>query len=255
MDEENLKESFLRVKEDIFFLERSIEDIRSESLALREEISNLNTLLLELISSLPSFQQFQLNQSTQNQTLRHITSTHPSSDQTHKSLSTDNMALYSLKNPNSDISTGNGGVSTDRQTDQQTDKLRLNRTFNQDNPLDNSSKQLNNNTLDNASQILASLDSIKKELRQKIKRLTNQEMHVFSIIYQLEQQGVLVDYRLLASNLHLTESSIRDYIKRLTDKGIPLRKEKLNNKQILVSVSDDLKKIASLETILKLREI
>ncbi len=255
MDEENIRESFLRVKEDIFILEKTIEEVKTESLVIREELSNLNTLLLEVVSSLPSFQQPLNIHSSQDQTLRQITSTHPNQDQTHSDTSTDNHALYSLKTPNQEISTGNRGVSTDRQTDRQTDESKLNRTFSPVAYSINTSIPQTPNPLDNASQILASLDSIKKELRQKIKRLTSQEMHVFSVIYQLEQQGVLVDYKLLASKLHLTESSIRDYIKRLTDKGIPLRKERLNNKQILVSVSDDLKKIASLETILKLREI
>ncbi len=80
-------------------------------------------------------------------------------------------------------------------------------------------------------------------------------MLVFSTIYQLEEQGFIVDYPLLASKLSLSESSIRDYTLKIIKKGIPLLKNKENNKKITLSISLDLKKIASLNTILQLREI
>ena len=48
---------------------------------------------------------------------------------------------------------------------------------------------------------------------------------------------------------------LRDYIGRLIKKGIPLEKKKINNKIIHLSVSKNLKKIASLSTILQLRDI
>jgi hypothetical protein len=53
----------------------------------------------------------------------------------------------------------------------------------------------------------------------------------------------------------LTESSIRDYIGRLIKKGIPLDKVKINNKTIHISISQNLKKVATLPTILQLRAI
>ena len=110
-------------------------------------------------------------------------------------------------------------------------------------------------SLDRAQELLASLDNLKKEVRLKFKRLTSQEMQVFSLLYSLEENGQIIDYKLLADTLKLSESSIRDYIIKLQKKGIPILKEKLNNKRILLHISPDLKKIASLQTILKLREI
>ena len=104
-------------------------------------------------------------------------------------------------------------------------------------------------------EILSNLDALKKELRLKIKRLTNQEMIVFSFIYQLEEEGKEVDYPLLAGKLQLSEASIRDYISKLQKKGIPISKEKINNKKIIIHLSQELKKIASLDTIIKLREL
>jgi len=60
---------------------------------------------------------------------------------------------------------------------------------------------------------------------------------------------------ILQKKLNLTESSIRDYVRRLIKKGIPIDKNKINNKNIQLSISPNLKKIASLNTILQLRDI
>ena len=47
----------------------------------------------------------------------------------------------------------------------------------------------------------------------------------------------------------------RNAIQRLIKKGVPLIKNKENNKKILLSISSELKKIASLNTIIQLRAI
>ena len=142
------------------------------------------------------------------------------------------------------ISTGNGGVPTDRQTDRQTDKNTLNYP-----------KIYEKLAVDNAVEILDSLDSLKKEIRLKFKRLTDQEWMIFSTLYQLEEQEGFTDYKTLSKRLKLTESSIRDYIGRLIKKGIPVEKNKVNNKTIQLSISKNLKKIASLSTIIQLRDL
>ena len=83
-------------------------------------------------------------------------------------------------------------------------------------------------------------------------------MLIFSVLYQLEEeqgQEGHSDYRTLAKRLNLTESSIRDYIGRLIKKGIPVDKIKVNNKNIQLKISPNLKKIASLPTIIQLRDI
>ena len=80
-------------------------------------------------------------------------------------------------------------------------------------------------------------------------------MLVFSALYQLEEQGFIVDYPLLASKLSLSESSIRDYTQKLLKKGIPISKSKQDNKKVILAVLPDLKKIASLQTIIMLREL
>ena len=107
-----------------------------------------------------------------------------------------------------------------------------------------------------ASEILDSLDQIKKEISMKFKKLTTQEMAVFSTIYQLEEQNPeLANYKDIALKLGLSQSSIRDYVQRMINKGIPVKKQKIDNKKLLISVSKELRKIASLNTIIKLREL
>lgn len=106
-----------------------------------------------------------------------------------------------------------------------------------------------------SSSLISQLDSFKKDLRLKLKKLTSQEMLVYSAIYQFESQGELVDYTLLSSKLNLSQSSMRDYIQKIVSKGLPLDKEKINNKKILLHIPSDFKKLASLQTILTLRDI
>ncbi|MDP2947498.1 MAG: HTH domain-containing protein [Nanoarchaeota archaeon] len=107
-----------------------------------------------------------------------------------------------------------------------------------------------------ASEIINSLDILKKEIRYKFKRLTTQEMVIFSKLYTLEEQGLNeITYKLIASELKLSESSIRDYINKLIKKGIPIEKLKQNNKIITLKISKDLKNIATLATIIQLRGI
>ncbi|MFA6452722.1 MAG: hypothetical protein WCW57_04595, partial [Candidatus Pacearchaeota archaeon] len=211
-----------------------------------------------------------------NRTLRQINSTDKGVS-THSS--TDILPFKALKGQNTQSSIGNRGVSTDRQTIRQTD---TSTDFTQEkahfrdysthfsnqptiaNISQNSQKeplnfprQTNENPskIPNPAIVLDQLDAIKKDIRLKIKRLTNQEMLVLSSIYQLEDQGFIVDYPLLSSKLSLSESSIRDYIQRIISKGINLTKEKVNNKKIIVHIPSDFRKLASLDTLIKLREL
>ena len=108
--------------------------------------------------------------------------------------------------------------------------------------------------IDKAAEMLDSLDNIRKEIRLKFKRLTQQEMLVFSTIYQLEEQNPgKTNYQIIAKTIKLSQSSIRDYVQRMINKGIPIKKHKINNKKIFVSISPELKKITTLSTIIQLR--
>lgn len=137
------------------------------------------------------------------------------------------------------ISIGSQGVPTNQQTNKPT----------------NQHTQKSQDIIDSAAEILDSLDNAKKEIRLKFKRLTEQEFLVFSTLYSLDEQTSYVDYKDLAQNMGLTEASIRDYVGKLIRKGIPVEKQRINNKNIKLSISQNLKKIATLSTILQLREI
>ena len=222
-----VKDAFDKVKQDIEFLKEELFLLRNGVVETRErmiEICEIIKKIGEKIDSIASTHKPEI------QTLTTQTSTH-------------NLPLEPPRPQNLPISTGNEGVSTDRQTDRQTDK-------NTENPPENSQ-----NSIDNAAEMLESLDNIKKEIRLKFKRITGQELLVFSTIYQLDEEQGHADYKAISKRLNLTESSIRDYVGRLIKKGVPVEKKRVNNKNITLNISQNLKKIASLSTILQLREL
>lgn len=245
MENNQIKEAFQKVKQDIASLTNEIISVRSEineiKILLREFHDYMNTQKLREIASIGSLNN-QINKQTYPQTQN---TTIQQANQAYSITPTHNPTLPQeiggLKDPKMNTSTGNEGVTTDKQTYQQTYQQTQN-------PL-----ELN---IQKASEILDSLDNLKKEIRFKFKRITNQEMAVFSTIYQLEEQDPdNTTYKKIATNLKLSESSIRDYVQRIINKGIPIKKQKINNKKILLSVSQDLKKIATLSTIIRLREL
>jgi len=222
MTEDPIRQAFKKAKKDIFNLQSQIH-------TLTQEINQLKRTL----------------EQTDRQTDR------PTNQTDRQIIQTQNLKEEALNTSNLPISTGNRGVQTDRQTNRQTDRqtseVRLT-------PIE-TPHQDSLTKIEKLSETLNSLDTIKKDLRTKFKKLTDQETLVFSTIYQLEEQNLQVDYPALAAKTQLSESSIRDYIQKLIKKGIPLDKTKENNKKITLSIHPDLKKIASLSTILQLREL
>jgi hypothetical protein len=239
-EEENrdrqIKEAFQRVRRDIGFLNNDLS-------ILRIEITKTNRDLVKIYEIQKKILENTKIQHTTTPVIRQITSTSPTHNPAH------DLALKPLNPQNLTLSTGNEGVPADRQTNQQTDRQEQN-SFKTPIFLPTEPRK---NSIEDAAKILDSLDSLKKEIRLKFKQLTDQEVLVFSTLYQLDEQGEPVDYKILAIKLGLTESSIRDYIARLLKKDIPVEKKRINNKQIQLTISPNLKKIASLSTILQLR--
>jgi len=238
---DHIKEAFQKVKEDIQELKKelnsfkiSLEDILKEMVRLCEIVEQFSGKLKE------NSRQEVLKEPSSAPTLKPKIPTSPLDIPTH------NFSLKPLKPQNLLISTGNEGVPTNRQTDKQTNKYIT---------LEPKVEKKEENPIKNASEIFDSLDNLKKEIRLKFKRLTEQEILVFSTIYQLEEEQGQVEYKTISNKLNLSQSSIRDYVGRLILKGIPVEKKRINNKTILLSISQDLKKIASLSAILKLRDI
>jgi DNA-binding MarR family transcriptional regulator len=240
---EQIKEAFFKVKQDIDILKKEI-------FLLNEDLIETRKSLIEVCNILKEFsKEKKENEMGRVPSLYKDIPTHPELNLADSfNNPTHNLSQNPLKPQKMDISTGNWGVPTDRQTDRQTDQHTEKGSYNDGNLSSGSS-------IDNAVQILESLDNLKKELRLKFKRLTEQELLVFSTLYQFSEGEGHTDYKSLSEKLSLTESSIRDYIGRLIKKGIPIEKVKINNKTIHLSVSPNLKKIASLSTILQLRSI
>ena len=205
-------------------IKEAFSKIKKDIQSLKEEIQQLK-LQVEHTQTNPTHISTQTTQQTDKQTNKQTTPTHI-------------LPIESPYHQNSNTSIGNEGVPTDKQTNRQTDKQTHYSEF----------KQANN--------ILESLDSIKKGIRLKFKRLTPQEMLVFSTLYALEEQNnTEITYKALSIQIGLSESSIRDYINKLTKKGIPIKKIRQNNKIIHLKISQDLKNIATLATIQNLREL
>jgi len=236
-----LKEAFRKVKEDIILLREEIEFLKQNINKNNEKISQFSEITHIVKEIRDKLNLFQKNNQTDRQTDTSTEKSVFSTNSTHSS--THNYPFSSLNPKYLPFSIGNRGVSTDRQTDTSTDRQTKLISSKED------------KSIQNALEFLNSLDSIKKEIRLKFKRITDQEFLVFSTIYQMDEEYGGADYKALSKKLNLTESSIRDYVGRLLKKEIPIEKEKINNKNIHLFISKDLKKIVSLSTILQLREI
>lgn len=247
---EQIKEAFSKVKQDIDSLKKEISELNKGLVETREGLIEVCEILKTLSRKVEEDKKergLEKESEKKNQIKR--VPTQPKEITTDRQIiPAHNLPYNPPKAQNYGISTGNGGVPTDRQTDQQTDQHTQESSYNKGNTTQS-------NSIDNAAQILESLDNLKKEIRLKFKRLTDQEFSVFSTIYQLSEEFGHTDYKNLSEKLNLTESSIRDYVGRLIKKGIPLDKTKLNNKTVYISISPSLKKVASLPTILQLRTI
>jgi biotin operon repressor len=268
-----IKEAFQKIKEEIFLLKNQLSEISLKLSEQSVEISEMKTKINDQSAEIDSlnlqlitqeslcFQSESINAQNANSPADMPIPARLATQQTNQQTNqqTQNNAFKTLKGENLDFSIGNRGVPTNRQTNQQTNQ-----------PIDQQSpnlpkeahisqnKDINTANLEDfkkASEMLSSLDSIKKEIRLKFKRLTTQEMVVFSTIYSLQETISDITYRTIALHLNLSESSIRDYINKLIKKGIPINKNKQNNKTITLNISQDLKKIASLATILQLRDM
>lgn len=241
-----IKEAFQRVRADIDSLKFNMEN-------LNLQLNDINESIMELRQTIIALKQERALKKEQEKPLIQESNapTHPLENQTQVDQTPTHNTLFNpLKDQNLGISTGNEGVPTDKQTHQQTNRHTENTLIFEKIP-----SPEEKDVIKDAADILDSLDTLKKEIRLKFKRLTEKELLVFSTLYSLDEEYGHADYKNLAIELQLTESSIRDYVGRLISKGIPVDKVKVNNKTIHLRVSESLKKVASLSTILKLIDL
>ena len=215
IDEERVREAFSKIREDMLYLQQEI-------IVLKQEIQELRQFL---------------ESSTQQTEVRHTT------DNT-----THNIGNYGLKQQNFHSSIGNDGVPTDRQ---QTDNRQIN-TLKRTLEVLSGNEEITPKINQKLPELSDILQDLKKDLAEKFKTLTKKEFLIFSVLYTLEEELGKVTYSDIAQRTGLTESSIRDYIIRLINKGIPIIKEKLNNKVILLKIPKELKDISTLDKLSKL---
>lgn len=239
MEEKGIRESFAKIKEDMLFLSHQLIIIKEEINEIREEIEKLK----------------QNKQSADSQQIQQISST--------------NSQLYSQIKPYFNISKGNKGVPADSQQtiNRQIDELK--RTFDEIREIEEKSRASTKETTNEIkkdiekencfyedkkelSKLSKIINNMKQDLKEKFRNLSKQEFIIFSAIYSLEEQSKEISYKDLAISTRLTESSIRDYIARLIHKGIPIIKEKINNKTVLLKISPELRNLATLDMLSKI---
>ncbi len=259
INNDKLKQAFSKIKQEIKTLKINMQKLEKEIIQINKKIDEIcNQILHNLVKKQEKKPQKTIKYLFDTSTQNSSNSTHNFDTSTHSS--TDNLPFYALNPQNLTISIGNGGVPTDKQTNRQTDKQTHISIRNQGKIQENTQiMQKTHETYGKSPKlILKDLDNLRKNIRLKFKRLTPQEMLVFSTLYQLEDEkinGQEITYKTISKKLGLSESSIRDYIGRLIKKKIPIIKKKIDNKKITLYVSEDLKAIATLNTLLKLREI
>ena len=153
------------------------------------------------------------------------------------------------------VSTGNKGVPTDsQQTDsQQTVGQQI--TDNQTADKQQMQQIGKIEVITPDTQNVGLISDLKKDLVRKFMALTTKEFLIFTDVYIIGEKQGAASYRDIAREAGLTESSIRDYIARLINKGIPIIKRKVNNKNIILNISPDLKSLFTLDSLINLREI
>jgi len=247
-----IKEAFFKVKQDISLLQEELNFVKKDLTEFKEIMGDIISISRQLVDEREDVKRVNVE--------KRIPTQRQESSTEEGFIPTEKDGFRPLKYQNQGISTGNDGVPTDKQTNQQTNQQTDFSSMETVKPTDRqiNEKDINlykKDSFKEAVGMLESLDNIKKELRLKFKRLTDQELLVFSSLYQIEEEKGYADYKTISLKLNLTESSIRDYIGKLIKKGIPVDKIKINNKSIQLSISPNLKKIANLSTILLLRDI
>jgi len=80
-----------------------------------------------------------------------------------------------------------------------------------------------------------------QNLEKQFLSLTKQEFLTFLTIYQLEEDLGTISYSHIASHLKLSEGCIRTYVSSLIRKEIPIIKEKINNRFVILKISPELR--------------
>jgi len=202
------------IKASFMKVKEDINTILASILGLKKEIEMLKNEISEIKRTLSSVGKFQ-----------HMSNTIP----THNS---ENKKFEGIR-PYFNVSTGNEGVPTLLRHSYVTPTSDLTELSSYKKDIDDM------------------LEKYRSELYKRFKNLTSKEFEIFSLIYILQEQTE-VTYKSLAEKTGLAPSSVRDLVNRLILKGIPIQKIKKLNREIMLRIPDELKKISDLESLSKL---
>ena len=74
------------------------------------------------------------------------------------------------------------------------------------------------------------------ELKEKFRVIGRQKLLLYLTIYKMEDEKIPVTHASIAKSLNLSEDSIRVYIFRMIQKGIPFDRIRVNNKLIVFKI-------------------
>ena len=244
MDDSRLKEAFDKVKLEINFLKTEIfllkHDLEIAKKDFSEKNKDLSMVLGELSKELMNLTDALKTKMNDSNTSLYINSHTPT---THLPQSNTYSSKFEGIKPYLPSSNGNGGVPTlPQQTNTQSNTSPTHEFINKP-----QQEQIQAAPKISIKELVSSM---KADLKAKFKALTKQEFQVFSVLFSLEEELKRpLSYKDIAIKANLTESTIRDYIGRLIEKGIPIVKERVNNRDILIKVSEDLRNLASLSSL------
>ena len=217
--ENNVKESFSKVKEHIESVE---EDIKRNKKAIIDQIELIKTLKTE-INELKI-----LNNELQ-----------------------DKITIL-IK-----FSTGNEGVINNHQqsstiiNDDKRSSTIIN-NHNQPSKLEFQAPTQTTHTTAKETSTLTFAD-LKKELEKQFRQLTDREFSVFMTVYHLEESVGKVTPFDVSEHLKLSETTIRGYLTSLLKKGLPIERERLFNKKSHFFIKKGFKELNLASKLLNLR--
>ena len=260
--EDNVKNSFLRVKEHVLILEKELRADRdfiikqnNQIRFLLEEIRHISAEKEELRQKIA---QFKGESSIGNGGVYSdihslnihsldIHSLNKHKNQPEKTINKEIQAATAEQTISDDPELRTPGVWPIQEQRQETKKLLfepINHYQNVQNNKESSLEQANsrrNNKMNPVSLLQghSSIIGLKSEINTKFSSLSCQEFLTFLTVYQLEEEFEHVSYIDVSAKLGLTEGCIRTYVSSLIKKGIPLIKAKYNNKVVYLSITKD----------------
>ena len=96
--------------------------------------------------------------------------------------------------------------------------------------------------------------SLKKELNDQFKNLTDREFSIFLAIYSIEEEiGKAVVLSDIANKLKISEITIRGYLNSLISKNLPIIKERPFNRKLQLSITKEFRDLTLISRIISIR--